>query len=52
VGADRAAVLAQAGVQEGPRRRLRPLRFFEQGDEQDLDRRLEGAHDGLTATKK
>jgi hypothetical protein len=51
-GEDRDAVLAQAGVQEGPRRRIGPLCFFEQGDEQDLGRRLEGAHDGLTATKK
>lgn len=51
-GEDRDAVLAQAGVQEGPRRRPGPLRLVEQGDEQHLGRSFEGGHDGLTATKK
>jgi hypothetical protein len=40
------------GVQDGPGRRLGPARRVEQRDEQDLGGPLEGAHDGLTATKK
>ena len=51
-GEDRDTARVEPAVQEGPRRRLGPVRRVEQRDEQDLGRPLEGAHDGLTATKK
>ena len=51
-GEDRDTARVEPAVQEGPRRRLGPVRRVEQRDEQDLGRVFEGAHDGLTATKK
>jgi hypothetical protein len=51
-GEDRDVARVESAVQEGPRRCLGPVRRVEQRDEQDLGRVFEGAHDGLTATKK
>jgi len=49
---ERDTACVEPAVKEGPRRRVGPVRHVEQRDEQDLGRPLEGAHDGLTATKK
>jgi len=51
-GEERQVVRVEPAVQEGPRGRLGPARRGEGREEQDLGRPLEGAHAGLTATKK
>jgi hypothetical protein len=51
-GEDRDVACVEPAVQEGPRRRLGPVRRVKQRDEQHLGRPLEGAHDGFTATNR